>query len=386
MDLPTGTVTFFFTDIEGSTGLLHALGHESYGRLQDEHSAILRAAIDQGSGVEIRTEGDAFFAVFGSPAGAALAATEAQKGLAAYAWPDGSEIRVRIGMHTGEGSLGGDDYLGIDVNRAARIAAVGHGGQVVVSAATAGLIEQTLPDGVVLRDLGLHRLKDFPDPLRLHDLVIPGLPSDFAQLRTLDARPTNLPTDRTSFVGRAEEVARLEEMLGEGRMVTLVGPGGAGKTRLAIHVASKMLDRFPEGAFLVDLSAVTDASVVLPEIAAALKVRREPGQETAEALHAHLRDRRLLLVLDNMEQVVEAAAVVGDLLDGSPGLAVLATSRVPLQITGEQRFAVQPMPVPTDDAADAVVRRRPSLRRASRCGASRVSRWTSGRRPPSPAS
>ena len=279
MDLPTGTVTFFFTDIEGSTGLLHALGHESYGRLQDEHSAILRAAIDQGNGVEIRTEGDAFFAVFGSPAGAALAATDAQKGLAAYAWPDGSEIRVRIGMHTGEGSLGGDDYLGIDVNRAARIAAVGHGGQVVVSAATAGLIEQTLPDGVVLRDLGLHRLKDFPDPLRLHDLVIPGLPSDFAQLRTLDARPTNLPTDRTSFVGRAEEVARLEEMLGEGRMVTLVGPGGAGKTRLAIHVASQMLDRFTEGAFLVDLSAVTDASVVLPEIAAALKVRREPGQE-----------------------------------------------------------------------------------------------------------
>ena len=147
MDLPTGTVTFFFTDIEGSTGLLHALGHESYGRLQDEHSVIMRGAIDQGSGVEIRTEGDAFFAVFGSPAGAVLAATEAQKGLAAYAWPDGSEIRVRIGMHTGEGSLGGDDYLGIDVNRAARIAAVGHGGQVVVSAATAGLVEQSLPDG-----------------------------------------------------------------------------------------------------------------------------------------------------------------------------------------------------------------------------------------------
>jgi predicted ATPase/class 3 adenylate cyclase len=351
--LPTGTVTFFFTDIEGSTGLLQALGQESYGRLQDEHSSIMRAAIEQGSGVEIRTEGDAFFAVFGSPAGAALAAAEAQKGLAAYAWPDGSEIRVRIGMHTGEGSLGGDDYLGIDVNRAARIAAVGHGGQVVVSAATAGLIEQTLPDGVVLRDLGLHRLKDFPDPLRLHDLVIPGLPSDFAQLRTLDARPTNLPTERTSFVGRAEEVARLEEMLGAGRLVTLVGPGGAGKTRLAIHVASQMLDRFTEGAFLVDLSAVTDASVVLPEIAAALKVRRDPGQDTAEALQAHLRDRRLLLVLDNMEQVVEAAAVVGDLLDGSPGLAVLVTSRVPLQITGEQRFAVQPMPVPTDDAVDA---------------------------------
>jgi len=206
--LPTGTVTFLFTDIEGSTRLLQALGHERYGHLQDEHSAIMRDAIDQGRGVEIRTEGDAFFAVFGSPAGAVLAATEAQKGLATHAWPDGSEIRVRIGMHTGEGSLGGDDYLGIDVNRAARIAAAGHGGQVILSTATAGLVEQTLPDGVVLRDLGLHRLKDFPDPSRLYDLVIPGMPSDFAQLRTLDARPTNIPSERTSFVGRTDEVAR----------------------------------------------------------------------------------------------------------------------------------------------------------------------------------
>ncbi len=353
MTLPTGTVTFFFTDIEGSTGLLQALGHETYGRLQDEHNAIMREAIDQGSGVEIRTEGDAFFAVFGSPAGAVLAATRVQKGLAAHAWPDGSEIRIRIGMHTGEGSLGGDDYLGIDVNRAARVAAVGHGGQVVLSTATAGLVEHTMPDGVVLRDLGLHRLKDFPDPLRLHDLVIPGLPSDFAQLRTLDARPTNLPAERTSFVGRLDEVARLEEMLGGARLVTLVGPGGTGKTRLAIHVASQMLDLFADGAFLVDLSAVSDAEVVLPEIATALKVLRKPGDAAAEALRGHLRDRQLLLVLDNMEQVVEAAAVVGDQLDGSPGLTVLATSRVPLQLAGEQRFALQPMPVPADDAADA---------------------------------
>ncbi len=352
VSLPTGTVTFVFTDIEGSTGLLQALGHETYGRLQDEHSAIMREVIDQGRGVEIRTEGDAFFAVFGSPAGAVLAATEAQRALAAHAWPDGSEIRVRIGMHTGEGSLGGDDYLGIDVNRAARIAAVGHGGQVVLSTATAGLVDETLPGGVVLRDLGLHRLKDFPDPLRLHDLVIAGLPSDFAGLRTLDARPTNLSAERTSFIGRTEEVARLEEMLGEARLVTLIGPGGTGKTRLAIHVASQVLDRFADGAFLADLSAVTDAEVVLPEIASALKVRREPGQDTAEALRGHLRDRQLLLVLDNMEQVVEAAAAVRELLDDSPGLAVLATSRVPLQLSGEQRFALQPMPVPTDDAAD----------------------------------
>ncbi|MET0800384.1 MAG: tetratricopeptide repeat protein, partial [Actinomycetota bacterium] len=187
----------------------------------------------------------------------------------------------------------------------------------------------------------------------LHDLVIAGLPSDFAGLRTLDARPTNLSPERTSFIGRTEEVARLEEMIGGARLVTIVGPGGTGKTRLSIRVASQVLDRFVDGAFFVDLSAVTDPEVVLPEIASALKVRREPGQDTAEALRGHLRDRQLLLVLDNMEQVVEAAAAVGKLLDGSPGLAVLATSRVPLQLTGEQRFELQPMPVPTDDAADA---------------------------------
>jgi len=274
--LPTGTVTFVFTDIEGSTGLLQALGHATYGLLQDEHSAIMRDAIRRGSGVEIRTEGDAFFAVFGSPSGAVLAATEAQRGLAAHTWPNGSEIRVRIGMHTGDGSLGGDDYLGIDVNHAARIAAVGHGGQIVLSSATAGLVEQTLPDGVALRDLGRHRLKDFPDPLRLFDLVIPGLPSDFAELRTLDARPSDLPAERTTFVGRVEEVAQLEEMLGRARLVTIVGPGGIGKTRLSIRVASDVSDRFADGAFLVDLSAVADAEVVLPEIASTLKVRRDP--------------------------------------------------------------------------------------------------------------
>ena len=163
--LPTGTVTFVFTDIEGSTAAAaraRAPNGTAGCRTSTTRSCARRST--QGEGVEIRTEGDAFFAVFGSPAGAVLAATEAQRGLAAHAWPDGSEIRVRIGMHTGEGSLGGDDYLGIDVNRAARIAAVGHGGQVVVSAATAGLVEHALPDGVVLRDLGRHRLKDFPDP------------------------------------------------------------------------------------------------------------------------------------------------------------------------------------------------------------------------------
>ena len=351
MALPTGTVTFVFTDIEGSTRLLQGLGTERYGELQDEHNAILRQAIQRGEGVEIRTEGDSFFAVFDSPGGAVLAAVDAQRELTSHEWPYGSEIRVRIGMHTGEGWLGGDDYLGIDVNRAARIAAVGHGGQVVMSAATAGLVEHALPEGVVLRELGTHRLKDFTDPVRLHDLAIDRLPSDFPQLRSLDARPTNLPAERTSFVGRVEEVAQLETLLDEARLITLVGPGGTGKTRLAMRAATAALGRFDDGAFLVDLSAVTDSDVVLPEIAASLKVRREPGQDVVEALHGHLLDRRLLLLLDNVEQV-DTAAVVSALLDGSPGLTVLATSRTPLRVAGEHRFPVQPMPVPADDIAD----------------------------------
>ena len=351
MGLPTGTVTFLFTDIEGSTRLLQALGTERYSQIQDEHNTILRAAIAQGGGVEIRTEGDSFFAAFASPSGAVLAAVEAQRGLASHDWPYGSAIRVRIGMHTGEGSLGGDDYLGIDVNRAARISAVGNGGQVVVSSATVGLVRHALPDGVALRDLGAHRLKDFTDPVQLHDLLIDRLPSDFPQLRSLDARPTNLAAERTTFVGRTAELAQLGSLLDEARLITLVGPGGTGKTRLAMRAAAMALDRFPDGAFLVDLSAVTDADVVRPEIAAALKVRREPGVDVGEALLTHLHDRHLLLVLDNMERV-DAAANVGAMLDASPGLTVLATSRAPLRVTGERRFSVLPMPVPAAGDAD----------------------------------
>ena len=351
MELPTGTVTFVFTDIEGSTRLLHELGHERYGRLQDQHAAIMREAIALGRGVEIRTEGDAFFAAFQSPAGAVLTASAAQRRLAGHAWPDGSEIRIRIGMHTGEGLLGGDDYLGIDVNRAARIAAAGHGGQVVLSSATAGLVEHDLPEGVTLRDLGSHRLKDFPQPLRLHDLLIEGVSSEFPALRSLDARPTNIPPARASFVGRTREVAELEPLLSTTRVLTLTGPGGIGKTRLAVHVAGRILDRFADGVFLVDLSPLIDHEVVIPEIAATLKIRRVPGQDVSASVQAHLQDRQLLLVLDNFEQVIDAAPAVGSLLDSAPGLVLFSTSRVPLRLAGEHRYVVDPMPVPAPAAA-----------------------------------
>ncbi len=344
-DLPTGTVTFLFTDIEGSTRLLQELG-DGYGRLQDQQAEIMRAAIADGDGVEIRTEGDAFFVVFPTPGGALRSAVAAQRALASFQWPDGRPIRVRMGLHTGEGTLGGDDYLGIDVNRAARIAATGHGGQVVISEATRALVSDTLPDGVSLRDLGSHRLKDIEHPEHLHDLVVEGLPSEFPALRSLQGRRTNLPSHRTSFVGRAREIAEVDELLNATRLLTLTGPGGTGKTRLAVRVAWDRLDRHRDGAYLVDLSPVTEPDLVLPEIARALRVRETPGLDLAAALLEHLRELELLLVLDNLEQIVEASPLVGTLLDAAPHLTVLATSRIPLRLSGEQEYQLAPLALP----------------------------------------
>ncbi|HEV2872923.1 MAG TPA: adenylate/guanylate cyclase domain-containing protein, partial [Actinomycetota bacterium] len=205
-DLPTGTVTFLFTDIEGSTSLLQELG-DRYPAVLDEHAAIIRRAVSDGGGIEVSTHGDAFFAVFRSPAGAVGAAAAAQRGLAARDWSPGPPVRVRMGAHTGEGALGGDDYAGIDVHRAARIADAAHGGQVVLSDATRALVQHALPSGASIRDLGMHHLRGIADPERLHQLVAEGLAADFPAPRTLDARPSNLPLQLTSFVGREEEIA-----------------------------------------------------------------------------------------------------------------------------------------------------------------------------------
>src|SRR5918996_3893986 len=248
-ELPTGTVTFLFTDIEGSTRLLQELG-ERYREVQDRHAEIMRAAFVNGH--EIRTEGDSFFVVFRSPLDAARAAVEAQRTLSSEDWSHGTPLRVRMGMHTGEGRLGGDDYVGIDVNRAARIAAAGHGGQVLLSDATRGLVEHYVPGDVRIRDLGEHQLKDIAHPDHLFDLVIDGLTSDFPPPTTLDARPNNLPGQLTSFVGRRDEIDETVRLLSVNRLVTLTGPGGTGKTRLALEVAAELLPSFSDGAFFVD--------------------------------------------------------------------------------------------------------------------------------------
>src|SRR5918996_4464778 len=211
-ELPTGTVTFLFTDIEGSTGLLQALG-DRYGAVLDEHAAILRRAVADHGGVEVSTHGDAFFVVFTSPPAAVRTAVAAQQGLAGHDWSPAPPVRVRMGVHTGEGTLGGDDYVGLDVHRAARIADAAHGGQVIVSDATRGLVQHALPAGVSLRDLGPHQLRGIEDPERLHQLVVEGLPADFPPPRTPDARPGNLPPPLSSFVGREEELAEVERLL-----------------------------------------------------------------------------------------------------------------------------------------------------------------------------
>jgi predicted ATPase/class 3 adenylate cyclase len=352
-ELPTGTVTFLFTDIEGSTRLLQELG-DRYRDVQDRHTAILRQAIAEHDGVEVRTEGDSFFATFRTPSQALGAAVAAQRTLAAQELPHGGSLRVRMGMHTGEGVLGGDDYIGLDVNRAARIGATGWGGQIVLSDATRSLVHHELPDGISIRRQGVHRLKDLVQPEHLHDVVIDGLLDEFPALRTLEV-PVNLPTEPTSFVGREREIARGIELLGRTHLLTLTGAGGTGKTRLAVRIAATVAATFPDGVAFVDLSAISDPALVISTIAAAVGIREEGWERPArEALENLVAERDLLLVLDNFEQVLEAADDVGRLLAVSARSKIVVTSRSPLRLRGEQELRVMPLPVPDADPTSTV--------------------------------
>jgi predicted ATPase/class 3 adenylate cyclase len=337
-----------FTDIEGSTRLLEELGMSRYRTVQDVQAAIVRQAIAEGEGVEVRTEGDSFFVAFRSPVGAVKAAVAAQRGLAAHRWSD-APVRVRIGLHTGEGVVGGDDYVGMDVNRAARISAAGHGGQVLLSEATRGLVEHSLPEHVQLRALGAHRLKDISHPEHLFDLVIADLSADFPPLSTLDLRPNNLPLQLTSFVGREREIEEVRSLLLGTRLLTMTGPGGAGKTRLALQVAAEVLADFGDGAFFADLSAIADPALVPSAFTVALGVTDTTGRTPLDLLHDHLREKELLLIADNFEQVVVAAPVVERLLAIAPRLKVLVTSRVALSLRGEQEYVIPPLELPTSE-------------------------------------
>jgi predicted ATPase/class 3 adenylate cyclase len=343
-ELPTGTVTFLFTDIEGSTRLLQRLG-ERYTSLLEDHGEILRSAFRAAGGYPVSTEGDSFFVVFQSAPAAASGAAEAQRALDAHSWPDKEAVRVRMGLHTGEGKLGGDNYIGIDVHRAARIAAAGHGGQVLMSGSTRALIEGALPSGLSVRDLGRHRLKDLENPEHLFQLMGEGLPDEFPPLRSLDARPNNLPGQLTSFVGRAREIEGIKEALAETRLLTLTGPGGTGKTRLSIQVGMDLLGTFEHGVFFVPLASIEDPGLVPSTIAHTLGLAEET-RPIVETLTEHLRDKELLLILDNFEQITGAGPVVADLLQAAPRLKALVTSRAVLHVTGEQEYPVPPLQLP----------------------------------------
>ena len=344
-DLPTGTVTFLFSDIEGSTRLLRELGAD-YAAVLKKHGEIVRGAISRAGGVERGTEGDSFFVAFRTAPDAVAAAVAIQRGLAGHSWPSRLPVRVRIGIHTGLGVLSGNDYVGMDVHRAARIAAAAHGGQVVVSAPTQELVSQALPAGTRLRDLGEHHLKDIVNAEHLYDIVIDGLPAEFPALRTLDARPNNLPLQLTSFIGREEQLRETRQLLARSRLLTLTGAGGTGKTRLAVKLAADMLSDFPDGAFFVDLAPINDVNLVPALIAQALGVQEEPGVSILDSLKRDLSQKELLLVLDNFEQVAAASPVVEELLTASPRTKVLVTSRFVLSIRGEHEYEVPPLALP----------------------------------------
>jgi predicted ATPase/class 3 adenylate cyclase len=348
-NLPLGTVTFLFTDIEGSTQLLQTLGAD-YRAALERHAAILRQALAEHDGIEVSTEGDALFAAFQSAPNAAGAAVSIQRRLAHEEWPNGHTLRVRIGLHTGEGRLGGDNYIGLDVHRAARIAAAGHGGQILLSAASRVLVESALPVGVTVRDLGTHRLKDIDQPEHLAELIVADLDQEFPAIRTLET-PSNLPAELTSFVGRQREVDEASALLASNRLLTLTGPGGTGKTRLALQVAAGMRPAFGDGVFFVPLAPLTDPALVAPTTARSLGLSERPERPMIDLLKDHLEPREILLVLDNFEHLLAAAAVVDELLAAASRLKVLATSRSRLKLYGEQEFAVPPLSLPDPRAA-----------------------------------
>lgn len=352
MEYPTGTVTFLFTDVEGSTRLLHELG-ERYSDALDAHSKIVASRVGAAGGLVVNTEGDAFFCVFSNAVDAVTAAVDIQRDLHDYVWPTSGEFRVRMGIHTGEGTLGARDYVGVDVHRAARISAAGHGGQILVSAETFALVSRRLSSGVSMRDLGEHRLKDLPQAEHLFQIMISGLEDDFPALKSESGRPHNLPATLTTFVGRSQALLTIGERLSDSRLITLVGPGGTGKTRLAIEVGTKELDRFTDGVWIAQFASISDSEGVQHSLAAALRLRERPGTALVDTISDHLAPKSVLIIFDNCEHLLGAcAALAGRLLVACPHVRILATSRQALGVSGEVVHQVPGLTVPTVGMSD----------------------------------
>ncbi|MGI8830648.1 MAG: ATP-binding protein [Candidatus Limnocylindria bacterium] len=342
-DRPSGLVTFLFSDIEGSTALLQR--HERAMRAAlTRHHELFEETIAAHDGVIFETVGDAVYAAFERPTDAVGAAIDAHRRLAAEDWQPIDRLAVRIALHTGEVDRRGDHYVGGALFRCARLQALGYGEQTLVSSVTARLVADGLPDGATLDDLGMHRLKDLGEPEHVHQLQHPDLRSSFPPPKGLDTHAHNLPIQLSTFLGRETELAEMSALLDRQRIVTVLGPAGIGKTRLALQVAADRLERHPDGVFFVDLSTTRDPELVASAIGTALQLQEQPGRRFAEGLRDHLGDRDLLLVLDNLEQLLPSAgATVAELLSSAPNLRVLVTSRAPLRITGEHEFVVRPL-------------------------------------------
>jgi class 3 adenylate cyclase len=335
--LPTGTVTFLFTDIEGSVNLWEE--HPSAMRAAlARHDDLLRHAIESHGGHVFKTVGDAFYAAFTTAPDAIVAALDAQRSLHAEIWNETGPVRVRMALHTGTAEVRGGDYFGPHLNRVARLLDAGHGGQVLLSLATEELARDQLLEGASLQDRGEHRLRDLARPERVFQLVTAELPADFPPLRTLDARPNNLPVQPTPLIGRETEVGAVRDLLHRDhvRLVTLTGPGGTGKTRLGLQVAADLLEELEDGVFFVNLAPITDSSLVPSTITQPLGIQDAGDQPLTETLRDTLRHKQLLLLLDNVEQVLPAVPLVAELLASCPRLKVLATSRAALHLRGEK--------------------------------------------------
>lgn len=350
MDKPTGTVTFIFTDIEGSTKLAHDF-HELLPEALQKHNNILNEAVAANDGCVFKIAGDAFFSSFAKSADAVKAAVEAQIELSNVQW-NGMTIKVRIGIHTGEAEWNGTDYEGyLTLARANRVMSAAYGEQIIISETAykdlANELDVLNASGIFFRDLGERRLKDVERPLRLYQIIAHGLREDFLPLKTLDARPNNLPVQLTSFVGRENVIDSVKSLLKQTHLLTLIGFGGTGKTRLAMQIGADLIDEYSHGVFIAELSPISEPSLLNQTLANILELQEELGKSQEENLTGHLKDKHMLIILDNCEHmIVESAAFAEMLLRECPQLKIIATSREALMCSGEQTFRVPPLEIP----------------------------------------